>query len=395
MASSSVSGSGGSAMSRRSPFVLEVRRPSVVGTGLIALDVVIEVDAKRDPWLWIGGTCGNVLTILSYLGWQAYPVARLNGDAASRYVEEDLCRWGVHLDHVKTNPGARTPIVVHRIAKTATGLPFHRFSWTCPNCGAWLPGYQAVLASAVESIVPRLGKPQVFFLDRVSRGAILLARACIAKGAVVFFEPAGFGEPRLFREALELAHILKYSHERVRSFHGVRNSTGPLLEIETLGTEGLQYRSRIAFARTNGWKRLEAYEVADLRDAAGAGDWCTAGIIFKLAQRGLNGIIEARRPQVEGALRFGQALAAWNCGYMGSRGGMYTVDKKTLQFQVQNIISKDGSKVSKQEVPNAFVREVFECICPSCSITPTKARKGSFLVEKTGKGVHIMVKGKL
>jgi fructokinase len=355
-------------MSRRSPFELEVQRPSIVGTGLLALDVVVEAEAKRDPWLWTGGTCGNVLTILSYLEWQAFPVARLNGDAASRCVEEDLARWGVHLDHAKTNPGAATPIVVHRISKTAAGLPFHRFSWTCPNCGTWLPGYQAVRSSAAESVLPRLGTPKVFFLDRVSRGALVLARACIEKGALVFFEPAGFGEPRLFREALALAHILKYSHERVRAFQGIGNGKGgPLLEIETLGAEGLRYRSRIPGARTDGWNCLDAFDVTELRDAAGAGDWCTAGIIHRLAQRGLAGLIKARRPQLEDALRFGQALAAWNCRYEGARGGMYAVKKKTFHLQVEGIISQDGSKVSKREVPTAVVRKVFEHICPGCT----------------------------
>lgn len=363
-------------MSRRAPFELEVRRPAVVGTGLIALDVVIEAEVKRDPWLWTGGSCGNVVTILSYLGWQAFPVARLNGDAASRCVEEDLSRWGVRLDHAKTSPGSRTPIVVHRIAKSATGLPFHRFSWTCPNCGAWLPGYQAVLASAAESVAERLGSPQVFFLDRVSRGALVLAKACIEKGAIVFFEPAGFGEPRLFKEALALAHVLKYSHERVRSFHGATNGAGPLLEIETLGAEGLRYRSRIAGARTEGWHLLDAYEVPDLRDAAGAGDWCTAGIIHRLSQRGLSGLVKARRPQLEDGLQFGQALAAWNCRFEGARGGMYAVDKKAFRLQVQSILARDGARVSKREVPNAVVREAFECICPGCTPAAGGGRRG-------------------
>ncbi len=361
-------------MSRRSPFELEVRHPVVVGTGLIALDVVIEAVTKRDPWLWTGGTCGNVLIILSYLGWHAFPVARLNGDAASKRIEEDLTRWGVHLDHAKTNPGARTPIVVHHIAKTAAGMPFHRFSWTCPNCGAWLPGYQPVLATAAKRIVPGLGTPKVFFLDRVSRGALVLARACIAKGALVFFEPAGFGEPHLFREALALAHILKYCHERVRSFQGIGNGKGPLLEIETLGAEGLRYRSRIEGARTDGWKRIEAFEVTDLRDAAGAGDWCTAGIIHRLAQQGLGGLIKARHSQVEDALRFGQALAAWNCGYKGARGGMYAVQKKKFRLQVESIISQDGSRLPKREVATAVVRKAFECICPRCAPTSSTGR---------------------
>jgi fructokinase len=360
-------------MSRRDPFKLQVERPTIVGTGLISLDVVFEAEVKRDPFLWTGGTCGNVLSILSYLGWRAFPVARLNGDPASRCVEEDLSRWGVRLDHAKTMPGSRTPIIVHRIAKSRSGLPYHRFSWTCPNCGEWLPGYQPVLASAAESIVERLPAPQVFFLDRVSRGALLLAKACAAKGGLVVFEPAGFGEPKLFKEALELAHILKYSHERVRSFQGFVNLAGPLLEIETLGAEGLRYRSRIVGARTDGWEVLDAYDVPDLRDAAGAGDWCTAGLIHMLSQAGLSAMKKARRPQLEDALRFGQALAAWNCGYEGARGGMYAVDKKTFRLQVQGILARDGAKVAKKEVPNAVVREAFECICPGCA--PTAGRR--------------------
>ncbi|MBI2266242.1 MAG: carbohydrate kinase [Armatimonadetes bacterium] len=361
-------------MNRRSHFELEVKRPVAVGTGLIALDVVIEAEARRGPWMWTGGTCGNVLTILSYLGWQAFPVARLNGDPASRRVEDDLARWGVRLEFAKTSPGSRTSIVVHRIAKTATGLPFHRFSWTCPNCGAWLPGYKAVLASAAENVALQLGTPQIFFLDRVSRGALLLAKACAEKGALVFFEPSGFGEPRLFKEALALAHILKYSHERVKAFNSLENGAGPLVEIETLGAEGLRYRSRIAGARTDGWTRLEAYDIADLKDAGGAGDWCTAGIIHVIAQRGLSGVMKTRLPQLADALRFGQALAAWNCGYDGARGGMYAVGMKTFRLQVQNIISRDGSKAPKREVPSAVVREAFECVCPGCASAFSQGR---------------------
>ena len=60
-------------MSRKSPFDLAVQTPVVVGTGLVALDIVINSDVHRPPQLWAGGTCGNVLTILSYLGWHAYP----------------------------------------------------------------------------------------------------------------------------------------------------------------------------------------------------------------------------------------------------------------------------------------------------------------------------------
>jgi hypothetical protein len=137
----------------------------------------------------------------------------------------------------------------------------------------------------------------------------------------------------LFREALALGHILKYSHERVRSFQGIGSSKGPLLEIEPLGPEGLRYRSRIAGALTDGWDRLEAFKVTELKDAAGAGDWCTAGIIQRLGQRELGGFMQARRSHVEDALRFGQGLAAWNCGYKGARVGCTRWTRKPFDFR--------------------------------------------------------------
>ncbi len=362
-----VSGSGVSAMSPRTPFAISATRPVIVGTGLVALDVVIEAESREEPWLWTGGTCGNVLTILGYLGWRSIPVARLNGDAASRCVEADLERWGVCLDFARVAPGSRTPIIIHRIGKTAAGVPTHRFSWTCPNCGAWLPGYQPVVASAARSILENLGRPKVFFMDRVSPAALVLAQAAAAKGALVCFEPSGSGEPRLLKEAFGIAHVVKYSHERVRSLHGSGVRPSALLEIETLGDEGLRFRSSLPSARTNGWKRLKPFDVVEVRDAAGAGDWCTAGVLHTLGQRGVVGLQRVRLPRVEEALRFGQALAAWNCGFAGARGGMYAVEKRVFCLQVQGILEQEGKQSTRREVPSASVREAFQCICPTCA----------------------------
>ena len=81
------------------------RHPSVFGAGLIALDLVANADSSSSFRAQAGGTCGNVLTALAYLGWNSYPIARLNDDAASRVVRADLTRWGVHLDHASAHQG--------------------------------------------------------------------------------------------------------------------------------------------------------------------------------------------------------------------------------------------------------------------------------------------------
>jgi fructokinase len=51
--------------------------PIAYGTGFVSLDIVISSDPSEPSYHWAGGTCSNVLTILSYLGWKSFPIARL------------------------------------------------------------------------------------------------------------------------------------------------------------------------------------------------------------------------------------------------------------------------------------------------------------------------------
>ena len=90
------------------------KRPKVFGTGLIALDLVIGADGESSIQSWAGGTCGNVIAILAYLGWRAFPIARMNGDPASDRVRADLRRWGVGLDFTGCTPTSHTPIVIQQ-----------------------------------------------------------------------------------------------------------------------------------------------------------------------------------------------------------------------------------------------------------------------------------------
>src|SRR5580704_5100557 len=106
-------------MSHRGTVRSARNKPSVIGVGLVALDVVITEDSGGTPRYVAGGTCGNVLAGLSYQGWQAFPIARLNGDNASILVQRDLKKWGVRLRFASLAPRAKTPVVVHRIRRSA------------------------------------------------------------------------------------------------------------------------------------------------------------------------------------------------------------------------------------------------------------------------------------
>jgi sugar/nucleoside kinase (ribokinase family) len=109
-------------------MTMSEQRPRVFGTGLIALDLVLSADPAAPVRSWAGGTCGNVLSILAYLGWDAFPIARLNSDSASQRVKADMKRWGVKLDFASCPPTTHTPIIIQEIRRGRNGAPTHRFS---------------------------------------------------------------------------------------------------------------------------------------------------------------------------------------------------------------------------------------------------------------------------
>lgn len=319
--------------------------PLVVGTGLIALDAVTSADEAVPVRYWAGGTCGNVLIALRYLGWLAQPVARLADDTATDLLLHDLRRWRVSERFVRVEEDGSTPIIVHRITRDVDGRVDHSFSWRCTSCGARYPGYKPELVTVAEKIAPKLKNTAVFFFDRVSAAALVLAKAAAECGALVAFEPSSIGNPILFRQAWEAAHVVKYSHERLSDFPELDVETSPRLVVETLGDAGLRYRWRRTGKRLGTWVESKAIPVAGLKDTAGSGDWCTAGLLSKLAANGYAGFSDATEKQVGEAIKYGQALAAWNCQFEGARGGMYAVSKRDFQLQIAEILSGSGKAI--------------------------------------------------
>jgi fructokinase len=340
---------------------------TIIGTGLIALDVVINERRKEEPKLWTGGTCGNVLAVLAYLGWRVCPVARLGDDAASRLLRKDLRRWNADLRFASLPPQVAAPIIVHRLRRNARGENFHTFSLNCPGCGGRLPAYKPVGVGAVQDLPSPLSA-DVFFSDRLSPGIVMLAEKARAAGSIVVFEPSGVGDESLFQQMLALTHILKYSEERLPDAPVARRGTVPL-EIQTLGVGGLRYRSRLPRSVTSRWVRVEAFDVDQIRDTAGAGDWCTAGLIHTLAASGLRAFLSSTERQVTDAVVFAQAVAAWNCGFEGARGGMYETRVADFQRSVDDILRTRSHKVTVVEDETILAENVAALVCTACRQT--------------------------
>lgn len=334
-----------------------------IGTGFVALDIVINGRRETTPRTLAGGSCGNVLAILAYLGWDAYPVASIGQDVAADRLVSDLQSVGVNPRFVQRAASRRTPIVIERLRLGTDGQPQSRFLWTCPECGSWMPGYQPVVARDIENVVASMPEPKVFFFDRVSRGALDLAQAASDRGALIIFEPSSARDEKNFREAIALCHILKYSHERLPGGPKLGGAE-PLLQIETLGSGGLRYRVRRR-SKLLSWHSLKPFEVGVMRDTVGSGDWCTAGVLHAIGREGVDGLLNASAQEIEGALKFGQALAALNCSFESARGGMYVLEKRAFRAAVANVLAGNAAKIPSDQTA-VGAKPPWGAVCPSC-----------------------------
>jgi fructokinase len=321
-----------------------------VGTGFIVLDVIRSgIGPSATEKRYAGGSCGNVLSILAYMGWNANAVGRIGDDKVGRELVEDLSKWRVNTKLLKIEAGRGTPIVVQENYIDAQGRPRHRFSRTCPMTGAKLPAYRPVLTSDAGNIAANLPLHEVFYFDRVAPGTLALAQRSRERGALVVFEPSGIKDERLFTDCLKICHIFKYANDRLANIHEFGRQARVPVEIETIGAKGLRLRLG-GNGGTGEWNELRAFTAPELLDAAGAGDWTTAGIIHSLAVRGTSADqVVANLDAVVSATKFGQALAAINCGFEGARGLMYVASARRV-LKLACTVSKGTKELSLDEI---------------------------------------------
>lgn len=340
--------------------------PRVVGTGLIVLDVTVsEVTPAPAHAVWTGGTCGNVLAILSFLGWKSRAIGRIGHDAAGTCLLRDLLDSGVDPAHLDREP-AGTPIILHRVALDGRGRLKHGYAFDCPQCGRRYPSFRPVLVSRAETMSEVVTAATVFFFDRVSRGILDMAATARRTGAVVVFEPSASSDERQFIEAYELSHIVKYAHDRQPKFapwleKASAKRRAPL-EVETRGADGLAYRLQ----RDRRWRTREALSVPFFRDASGAGDWLTAGFLYAAARELSIAETLVDPNAVDAALRVGEGLAAYNCQFEGPRGAMYASDVESTTHMLQVVDSRARKKLTS-EPKRPALRMTLTGVCSACA----------------------------
>jgi fructokinase len=304
---------------------------------------------------------------MSFLGWDSYPVARLNGDAASIRVKDDFNRWGVHLDFAECFPTTNTPIIVQKISQDSQGKPVHVFNWECLQCGRGLPRFKPVTEDAISPVLKNMGTPAVFFTDRLSNASLIMAKHFASRGSLVVFEPSVIENQSCLDEMLNTVHVIKYSDQRLNEILTNENHS-ILLEIQSLGSKGLRYR-RFKESKPYKWTTLKSFYLPFVKDTCGSGDWLTSGFLYKIASNGLESFKLASKNEIEAALIYGQALSAWNCGFEGARGGMYTTSTKK-QFNEEVNLILNGERKSLASLAS-HGNSTGLVSCPSCQTNST------------------------
>ena len=331
------------------------RAPVCVGAGFVALDVI---RGESGSFAATGGSCGNVITILAWLGWRARLSSRLGKDVAGDMIVSELASSGVDLNGVVRDERVSTPIVLQRFIARPDGGRIHRYALSCPDCGRWLPRFRPATLHQMAPLLENITDANVCYLDRVTPSSKRLAKAASESGALVMFEPSAIGDERAFQRSVDSCDILKYSYEQLGHVPDLATVSTPKVIIETRGEEGLRVRWR------GRWSVLPAFKAPSFKDAAGSGDWCTASLIHSIGTRGLATL---RKVDLEKGLRLGQALAALNCGFEGARGLMAvnrlgTINRalRWLQEKSPAIPSWPGSLGTPSNAPAE--------ICGACAV---------------------------
>ncbi|MFT4435045.1 PfkB family carbohydrate kinase [Caballeronia sp. 15715] len=280
---------------------------------MLALDVLLG-EGKSSLRAELGGSAGNVLAILAFLGWSSVPVARLGDDVAGKRIRREFEVLRADTRFLKHEHQAHTPVVYQSPGDRDCT---HKFSFSCPFCGL-KRGFAAEDGDAhCHTVLRQIERPDVFYFDRVTDGSLSLAESYRRRGALVVFEPSAVATDTAdFQRAIDACHVLKYADERIAELAAFDCSSVEVV-IQTLGAQGLRFR--VASEMPAGsWRTLAAFKVPHIRDTAGAGDWCTAGLLYALHDA--RSSPELRTSTVAASLRFGQALAALNCMHLGARG---------------------------------------------------------------------------
>ena len=264
-----------------------------LGAGTFPLDNLQEKIGKNVNIIYqhVGGTAGNVMTILAWMGWHTLPAARLDDSEVGFQLKADMEAYGCDTRLVSNTPDGGTTIldIIHKTGRD--GKPKTAYMAHSPRGGRFVNHRFWTLKQAQELFDSLDEMPEVFFFDRCAPGNILLAQLFHERGVLVYYEP---NEPvdRNFLRAVAASDIVKFSNEKHSDVSFTEGFTDKLF-IQTMNEKGLRFK-----LRAEGWISIPPEHNPHVVDGEGAGDL----------------------PNVTHCLEEAQRVASQSVSYIGAKG---------------------------------------------------------------------------
>ena len=316
-----------------------------MGTGNYSFDIIIQrtypdgfVAGRRNKFeeqimkMEVGNTCGNVMTMLPYLGVKTFPVAKLDVSPQGYQMKRDMKAYGADVRFVSNTLNGGTTILRCTHKLDDDGKPAMGFKGSTagkPWTGLTARPSRKYLSSQhgeVDALVGSLDfTPDVFFFDVAQAGHRMLAERLREKGTLVYFECDSDGHTianeqsrmaahRLFLRCVNASDIVKMSGEHVQDLSFAEAYPDKLF-IQTLGDQGLRFK-----LGGGKWIQLDPIVNPDYQDYEGAGDWTTSTLIAVLCSKNLLKVQDMTEEAVKEALTIAQQMASYSVGFMGSKG---------------------------------------------------------------------------
>ncbi len=272
----------------------------------------------------LGGTCGNVMCMMGYLGWNVYPQVQFDLHPEGYKMKEDLERYGCDTRFVENieKGGSSTVKCTHKLNKD-TGE--HEISFVQGSAGGsrFPRRKQLRVRDEVPAFLEALDfVPDVFFFDVLEAGPRALAQGLRAKGTLVYFEPESEKDRSKFIKGVEVSDIVKFSGERVTDISFCSDYSDKLF-IQTLGADGLRFS-----LCGREWVKVDAVPVEKVVDWEGCGDTTTSVFLTELGKRGQLKVSEMTEEVVREALSAACRQAAVCAQYLSSKGWIHEEMRK-------------------------------------------------------------------
>jgi len=301
---------------------------SVLGIGFAGLDIIKN---GTDELILPGGTCGNVISILaSKFSLKADIIKSAYSDDWDDVVN---CLWKQIGVGVINCGDAAKPLP--RVVEVVNGTSNQQYT-ICPKCKSKLLDISLPATNKLNDLEDTLSRYDLLYYDRISEGTKYLLDNFRRNKKWSFYEPNSARNYNNWLKNISQCDVVKFSEDRIpRSFRDKLLQDLNMMERKTRIVLITHSQRGYSYSIFNGkcmsdLRTINVSKFTNIVDSSGAGDWLSAGFIYKLLQNYSTPIEIVDEQVIIDALEFGHSLAKIACTNLGALGEIF----RTQSYQI-------------------------------------------------------------